>query len=300
MKLIRMCIALLAITLFYTACERELSEENGGTPTGGGGGAVVGDFRAKFDGTQWVANRLTGASRMGGLINITGLSTNGQVLTITLTDSGVHQYYLYDTTMNAAALVDSTLPNRNAFGTNQGTTAQSGGVVNITAIDAVNKRISGTFSFKVYRAMDSLQRTITDGVFTNTSYSTTMPPSSATDTMYVDIDGSTYRPVSVTGLANSGNIIINGTDATASKTVGLTFPETTIPGTYTLDFFGLVYIGLYNPNSTTALASSSGNLEILENNATTRRIRGRFSFVAEPLLGGTSVNLTNGYFSVRY
>jgi hypothetical protein len=72
------------------------------------------------------------------------------------------------------------------------------------------------------------------------------------------------------------------------------------PGSCTLDFLGGQYIGLYNPNTTTTLASTSGTLTIFEHNKSTKRIRGNFNFVAEPVLGGASVPLTEGYFSVKY
>lgn len=263
-------------------------------------------MKANVNGMQWVANRATGATRMQGLINITGITTDKKFITITLTDSGVHRYILSDVTMNAAGMVDSTEPNTFAYTSNQGDyPAQSGGEVAITAMDETKKTISGTFSFKLFREMDGAQKTITEGSFTNISYTTTMPPSSATDTFRVKIDGSAWTPASITGILvpMMNQIAVNATSADASKTVGLNFPSDIKPGSYALDFFGATYVGLYNPdtNPSHSKAAVSGTLTILEHNTASRRIRGVFAFKAEEMLNPqNSANITEGYFSVRY
>jgi hypothetical protein len=286
----------LTIACSFIACQKEIS---GDVTTG-----VTGNFKAKIDGTQWVADKAAAASRFGGLINITGISNDKKLLTITLTDSGVHHYTLDQNSFNAGAFVDSNLSNTNAFTTNQGTTAgQSGGDLTITSIDTAHKTISGTFSFKVYRQMDGLQRNFTEGSFTNISYATTLPPASSTDTFHVKIAGSLWTPPSVASISAAGVIAISGTDATASKTVGLTMPSNITPGIYALDFFGLTYLGQYNPDSdpTHSKISTAGTLTILEHNTATKRIRGTFQFHAEELLNPlNSVELTEGYFSVTY
>lgn len=265
---------------------------------------VTGDFRAKIEGTQWVANKAAIASRMAGVINITGLGTDRKLLTITLTDSGVHRYILSDNTMNAAAYVDSSLPNTFAFTTNQGAyPTEAGGEVEITSIDPVNKKISGTFSFKVFRQMDGLQRTITEGSFTNISYQTTLPPSNATDTFQVKIGGNSWTPNTIAAVSAQGFLAVTGTDATAVKSVGLLMPPTITPGAYTLDFFGATYIGQYNPDNDPnhSQASTSGTLTILSHNPTTKRIRGTFNFHAEALLNPLLFSeITEGFFAVTY
>ncbi len=113
------------MTLFLlAACSKEISLETGNvvdptnpvTPLP----AVAGEIKAKLNGSQWVANRAAGAARMQGLINITGTSSDKKILTITLTDSGVHRYILSDATINAAALLDSSEADPITYATNQG------------------------------------------------------------------------------------------------------------------------------------------------------------------------------------
>lgn len=296
-----------ALSAILVSCQQEVTDPNG---TNNNNPAVTGDFRAKIEGTQWVANKATAAYRLQGLISITGVSNDKKTVTITLVDSGVHRYTLSDVTPNAAAYQDSTLPSVIAFTSNGGAyPAQAGGEVNITAIDAVNKKISGTFSFKAYRQSDGLQRTITEGSFTNLSYSTSLPPSNSTDTFTVKIAGTQWVPPTVFAVKSPAipplpaSIAISGTNGTISKTVGLQMPADITPGSYTLDFFGLTYIGTYLPNANpnNSQASVSGTLTILSHNTTTKRIRGNFNFVSQELLNPTaSTQLTEGYFSVTY
>jgi len=57
------------------------------------------------------------------------------------------------------------------YATNEGSdTAQAGGTVNVMSIDPVGKTISGIFSFKAYRQLDSTQDVFTSGVFYNVPY----------------------------------------------------------------------------------------------------------------------------------
>lgn len=297
---------LITTFLFVVSCQKEIDFDPNNPARPQDPVAVTGNMKATINGKPWVADKAVGAARMQGLINLTGISTDKKMITITLADSGVHRYILSDVTMNAAAHIDSTEANGFIYATNQGIyPSQGGGEVNITTIDTVKKTISGTFAFKVFREMDGAGKTITAGSFTNLTYSTTLPPSSAKDTFRVKIDGTSWTPTSITGMAVPvlNQIAVNATTSTGSKTVGLVFPANIAPGSYTLDFFGTTYIGLYNPDTdpTHSKSSVSGTLQILEHNTTTRRIRGNFNFRGEELLNPqTFANITEGYFSVTY
>ena len=300
-KLGLLSLAALSILLLLQSCQKEVDFDTDSQ--------VTGDFRAKIDGTPWVATKIAIGSRMAGIINLTGQSNDGKIITITLTDSSVHRYILSDVTMNAGAYFDSA-SNPYAMATNQGEyPSECGGEVNITSIDTAKKKMSGTFSFKVYRQFDSTMMNITEGVFNNISYEITLPPTSATDTFKVKIGGTQWIPPTVIGAITPAvppmpaQIALTGTDATGSKSVGLLMPGDITPGTYTLSLFGATYIGLYNPNSDPNMsqASTSGTLTILSHNPTTKRIRGNFSFHAQALLNPLlTTELTEGYFSLTY
>jgi len=293
--------------IFFSSCQKEVDPNIIANPNPN---PVTGNLRAKIDGTQWVANSATGAFRMLGYISITGRSTDRKYLSITLTDSGVHNYTLDNNSMNAASYIDSNLSNAVNFTTNQGINAgDAGGVVNVTSIDAVNKTISGTFSFRVFRQMDGAQRTFTEGIFTNIPYATSLPPGAATDTFRVKIAGVLWTPPTVFASKTPAapplvpQIAITGTSADGTKSVGMFIPADITPGNYTFDLFGGIYLGLYNPDTDPnhSQGAMSGTLTILSHNTTTRRIRGNFNFHAEALLNPLLFSeLTEGYFSVTY
>jgi hypothetical protein len=169
--------------------------------------------------------------------------------------------------------------------------------------------MSGTFTFKVFRAMDGQGRNFTEGSFTNLSYTTTLPPANATDTFRVKIAGTSWTPPTILAVKSPAipplpsTITITGSDPTASKFVSLIFPADITPGNYTLSFLGGTYIGQYSPDSNplNSQAAVSGTLQIISHNTTTRRIRGNFNFLAEELLNPQAFTLlTEGYFAITY
>jgi hypothetical protein len=287
-------VAIGVLGLF--ACRKETSIENQV--------ALSGDFRAQINGVQWIAADATkGASMLAGLINITGISSDNKQLSITLTDTIPGVYTLNQTSSSYAAYADNDSSDIYAFSTNQGSdTTQAGGQVTITQIDAVNKTLTGTFSFKVYRDIDSHQKTITSGVFYKLPYVTSLPPASNSDTIQASIDGNKWSAESIDAQSMSGQLIISGSLANGSQTVGLLMPSDITAGKYNLAFSGATYIGLYNPAPNLALASSTGTMTILGNNSWTHRIWGNFQFTAiDPLaLVNASHVISNGYFSVTY
>ena len=106
-----------------------------------------------------------------GLAIISGTSTDGQEISITLNDTVVGLYTLNQSSPSLAVYADLDSVGSYAFSTNQGVdTSQAGGTVNVISVDPVRRLISGIFSFRVYRDQDNSQRTITQGVFYNIPY----------------------------------------------------------------------------------------------------------------------------------
>ncbi len=301
-QIIPFSITVILLTSFLYACQPELSSPNSTNPN------ITGDFRAKVNGVQWVANRASGASRILGLINLTGQSTDGKTITITLQDSGVRTYALTQTALNAGVLSDSSAGTISFTSNGSADTSKAGGSVNVTVIDTVRKTISGTFRFKVYRATDSSSRSITEGVFNNLSYAVTLQQPSGTDTFRVKVNGVDFPYASVNAVRLTTPIdIVSVTASTANiaKSVGITLPGNVTVGTYNFAPLGFDYIGQYNINTTATsgiyMSSYTGTVEVLEHNLSTKRIRGNFSFKAKTLLPPPdSANLTAGYFSVKY
>lgn len=291
----------VAAIIVLTSCQSELSfDDNSGNV-----GQLTGDFRATINGTQWVANTLSTGARMNGIINLTGRSNDGKTLTITLKDSGVHQYTLAQQTLSAAAYIDSASGNNISFTSNASDDPSlAGGSVNVTSIDTVNKRMSGTFSFRVFRPTDSTSVNITLGSFTNISYSTSLTPVNNTDTLYVTVDDTLYNATLVGGVAAFGRINITGTNSTNTQSLGISIPDTTTVGTYTLSSIinQTYYGGWNNTTSSETLESSVGSVTITLHNIATKRIRGTFNFTAVPFIGttGPTRQLTAGFFAITY
>jgi hypothetical protein len=306
----------LATLVFFTACEPEYSFEtlSGGTgggggtggvgdTTGSGGGGTTGIFTAKIDGAPYTANRIAQGAKYNDIINISGLSLDKKTIAITVKDSGVHNYTLaWDASnSNAGAFMDSNIAPIIAFTSNAGDIAsEGGGFLNITAIDAVNKKMSGTFGFKAKRPLDNTFRTITEGIFNNIPYTTAPPTASATDTFNVKIDGVAFTSTSIfavkTGILNS--IAISGVNGV--KTVAINFPDDITNGTFTIGGPTDNYYGQYNASNTSFNPSISGTLHILDHNTFSKRIRGTFSYQTISLTGGVPFSITDGVFAVTY
>lgn len=282
------------------SCQKEITFENADTdttvPTNSG------NFTAKIDGVSFNANSIKTAHIEAGVIVLYGKSSDKKEMLFSVADSGVHNYvFTTQSLTNVGTYTDSTITPVAAFATNQWQTDSTYGNLNITAIDTAHKTISGTFKMKVYRQLDNLKRTITEGVFTNISYSTiTANPQAATDTFRVKVAGTNFAYTTLFTFRSFGMISISASNPGGSPTVGITVPENATTGTRPFDIFE--YIGQYNQSSTVMLSADTGHITILEHNTTTKRIRGYFNFLANQTFTHLppNITLTDGYFSVRY
>ena len=127
---------------------------------------------ATIDGVPWQASDSTeSAIASQGFVTISGVSADGQEISITLSDTVVGLYVLNQTSTSLAIYANLNIVGGYAYSTNQGIdTTQAGGTVNVISIDPVNRTISGIFDFKVYRNSDGTEKDITSGVFYNIPY----------------------------------------------------------------------------------------------------------------------------------
>ena len=124
------------------------------------GNGLPADMLATINGTSWEAadSTQTAVVSTGG-ITISGISTDGQEISITLNDTIVGLYVLNQTSASLAVYANLDSVGSYAYSTNQGSdTAQAGGTVNVTSINTAGRTISGIFSFKVYRNSDGSQK----------------------------------------------------------------------------------------------------------------------------------------------
>lgn len=293
----------LSLLLVFVSCQKEYLPQN--LIENQGAGNTSGSFKARINSAEWTARQYAVAFSTAGnglprLINISGISKDKKVISITLADSGVHHYTFGDNDFNGALYLDSTLPNITF--TTVLVDNENAGTADITAINTAEKTISGTFSFKALRETNTASINITEGTFTNIPYvdGAILPPSAATDTFHVKINDSLFTPNSISGNAIPFNhtLMIQGSNSTAVKTVAITVPDNITAGSYSME--GFTYFGLYN-DSTNSLGSVSGTLKILEHNTAAKRIRGNFNFKAENVLDpNIAARISEGYFSVKY
>lgn len=299
---------LLLLFLFFgwifSACKKEYSIENGGNTTA--------SFTAVINGAQWAATPATeGAILAQGMLNVTGISVDSQEISITLTDTmlGVHTLSPRTSSLAIFGYIDSAYTTN--FSTSQGAdSTQSGGEVDLTEINTLTKTVSGSFAFTVYRSSDGKQVAVTSGIFKNIPYTSTLPGSNPGDTVTASIDNAAFASQSIQASVSNGlsepQLTILGSSSDGSQSVELVFPANATVGSHALTPTGTepaymcVYDFLANGGNTAALANA-GNINILENNAATSRVRGNFSFTTtDPNPGNTNHVVTGGFFSVYY
>jgi hypothetical protein len=295
----KVIICTIAVLLGLVSCKKETSVENGNFNSG--------NFTAKIDGVQWSASGTKeGASILGGVITISGISADNKQINITITDSVAGSYVLSQSTTSFGAYADIDSSGMYAFSTDQGKdSSQGGGLVTITEVDPVGKTISGTFSFNVFRDLDGRMKSITNGVFTKIPYLTSLPPTSNTDTLKANIDNKAWAAIHIEGMVTQGQLTILGTSADATQTIGILMPSATSAGTYQLDGSVPGYLGAYTllaGSATNQFVSTKGTVTVTENNTVTLRIKGSFTFTASDPAnpGGASHSITSGVFSVYY
>lgn len=286
---------LILLTFGLISCDKETSEENGGVISANG------DFRASIDGNLWIANTNIYAIRENGTITIHGANTDRKSMTISVADSGIHSYRLSNTSLtNIGVFEDSLVIPIAAWTTNQWFVDGIYGDLNITRIDTVAKRMSGTFNMNVVRTLDGMTRTITSGVFNNIPYTGSYvpppPPPPLEDTLDVNIDGVSFDHTSLSAIASGPALFISASDAGGFPDLGIIFSSAITPGTYS---FNADAQAQYTEDGIDFLDSQSGTLIILEHNTTTRRIRGTFEFTANDG-APPDVIFTGGYFALTY
>ncbi len=301
-------VLLLVIFVGFISCQKELTNtvfnpfpDSLFIPIDTGG-----SFEADIDSVHWKANYHKASFSIATpllprQLTILGKSADGRTLSIIVTDTGLHHIYSLTggSRTSGAAFADSSFGV--AYTTNQNQDSTLSGTVEVQ-IDTIKKTVSGTFSFVVYRRTDSSHKIVTKGKFTNLYYGSDyrLPHANATDTFHVKIKDTLFEPYSISAdyISPANSIDISGSDSLVTRTLGIAFSANVVPGTYTFSLPD--YSGVYN-TSLAIFQSDSGKIEILQHDTTSKRIRGNFYFHASSIFNpADSLNLTQGYFSVKY
>jgi hypothetical protein len=154
--------------------------------------------------------------------------------------------------------------------------------------------------------LNSTTKTVTEGVFNDLSYSVVTdtvpitPPPDPVDTVLASIDGIDWTASEISSSSQSGMLILLAAAADDAK-ISMLMPEGVAAGTYPLGGNGSLYLASYSPNALAYyLADGNGTLTVIENDTANKHIRGNFSFAGQSQSDSSSVNISNGYFSVNY
>lgn len=300
MKKIKFLSALIVLfsTFTFTSCDNEpidsaIDPSSGGGSGGGGGGSTT--FKADFNGSTW--NALTSQAIISGnIIQIAGIKSDGSSFGFLIDGSSLGTYPANENLL-------AFNPAGSEYGywsTNIANPTEDTGSITITNIDTVNKKISGTFTFKGYWSNEEetgvLPINFTNGIFTNVPY---INNSETGDTFFAKVGGTEFVDVDILtaeiGVGTNDFISIAAQDANLnSMTVSVRSDKGVgtyaITGNISTDVVQAIYD--FDDNSYNAV---SGSVTILEKTAT--RIKGTFNFVTE---GTTPYTITEGNFDVEY
>ena len=159
---------LAIISIVNISCTKEEAAEtvNNTAPL-----VVSASMTAKVNDTLWTSiTRVTNHYDTTGVFLITGTSTEGQVIAITIKGDEAGEYTSSTSIDSLSAQVgcvwqpDASSPTEDYF-------LSTSGKVVISSVDTTEKRISGTFEFELINTNLSATKSITEGKFSNLKYS---------------------------------------------------------------------------------------------------------------------------------
>jgi hypothetical protein len=289
-------LSLIVMLISFGSCTKEMSKEVGSIKQ-----VLNGDFYATIDGNQWNADSLQLILVSNNGVAISGLSKDGEQVTMILPtfQTGI---YAINSVSSSTAIFSNLLVNTTAIFTSS--TTLSNGAVNITNIDSVKHLVSGTFSYTLVDPTDNSQKSITSGVFNAIPYTGTTGSGtggSLKDTLNAVVGAVPFTGALVVSNVTTGQLFVAGISADGNEDVALSMPQNVTPGAYNMDFAAGMYFGVYDIGTSIQLLSQmNGTLTIISNDTVNRRMSGTFSFIASPLSAGTPVTITGGYFSFSY
>jgi hypothetical protein len=288
------CCLIGIITVSFISCSKELSNEEGNIP-------ATSSFYATLEGALWNADSLQSLFQINGGLSINGLSKTGDQISIVLSTFNTGVFTLSSSSDSYAFYTNIFTPVEADYFSNVGT---AGGTVTVTGIDSINHLVSGSFTLTLINPADNTTKTITSGVFNSVPYTgngVIIPPGNNTDTLKAMVGGNKFDAAQVLVQTQTGQIIIDGISNDGLQNLLLSMPEVITAGSYDLDFTLAKYAAIYYTDVSNPLVSNAnGTLVIISNNTATRMIKGTFTFIASSMDNSINLNITNGYFNVKY
>lgn len=256
------------------------------------------------DGTNFSALQVIGTyddSSFGPELNIVGLMANGKKINFQMINPTI-ETRAANNNSSTLLLFQYNSSSNDSYSSLNNTTNTSTGTITITDFNLVTNKISGTFSFTGYGLLDSsVQKQVTNGVFSNISFTNTVSVAPVMDTFFAKLDGVDFveNQIDVSYPLDSNNEVI-GIDIVGSMSngdsVGIIIPYSQQVGTFNFTdatyFAGGTYVnGLF-------YTATSGTITVISRTAT--RIKGTYSYSAYNSVEDITKQVTLGTFDVEY
>lgn len=232
-------------------------------------------------------------------LKVYGTSANGQTIILNIASSKVGEYTLSSNNGHYADFIPNMSSGAARYSTNNN--ENGSGFIRISSINEETKTVSGTYSFKAYRSSDNTFKTVSDGTFTNVPYQyyNASDTSGFNNIFLFSESNHNWNAPNITAFKNDTAIVVVGecNRAEAWQSVKIWMSPTITSGVHYITPTGPVFAqfqqGFYN------YAATNGSVTIIENNATTKVVRGSFFF---NYLNNESqsLSITGGQFEVEY
>ena len=245
---------------------------------------VTQSMTAKFNGANWIANPSKfKVYLINDILNIEAIAADSTIIIMQAEGPFVvGNTYSLEAYPEIGMFVDYSSGSVVPYLSNGGSLFAS---LEITALDSVSHRISGTFGFEAEDQLGNVVA-IEDGIFTTLFYQT-----SWTEDFGALLNGAAFYPVFYGGYLGSSGIEVSGT-AQNGAAINVHMPADIVPGTYAMGNSTTPIYGEHAWWSTDE--STTGTLIITSNNPLREIITGTFEFD-----GGTYL-VRSGHFSVSY
>lgn len=232
-------------------------------------------------------------------IKVYGTSANGQTVIININTGVVGEYTLSATNGNYAEFIPNMSTGASRYSTSNSTNGT--GFVRISSINEEAKTMSGTFSFKAYRVTDNTSKTVSDGAFTNVPYQyyNTTDTTGFNNIFIFNENNQSWNAPTITAFSNDTALIVIGEcdRAEAWQSITLWMSPTITAGVHYITSTGPVWAKFQQGFYT--FPAVNGSITIIENNHTTKILRGTFFF---NYLNNSqqTMSVTGGQFEVQY
>jgi hypothetical protein len=210
---------LLFTMVTFTSCDNEpidsaidLDDFNNG---GGNNGGNTGVYTATIGDDSFSAEVIVAEysdSAFGPELNIAGIMQNGKTMNIQIINPAIGTRAA-NTEFSTLLFFQYSSSLNDVYSSINSSTNSSTGTITITDFNLTTKKISGTFSFTGYGALNSAtQKQITNGVFTNISFEdTTTPPPAGIAGTYLLTAFNTSVPTDINNDGTSSTNQLNET-----------------------------------------------------------------------------------------